>query len=192
MQRLTQLTMQFSFHDWSIVQAFGEMLLNGFSLIFITEAFLLILESLWQVQPLLPAAFRKVLSLLRFYFHCICFLWGQFLRNTIFHFIVMRTIPRFICPWNLIREVWTICWLVLLTWRHGCPLNFLHLNENKTEIIVFESSDAFSSSCLDFGLLSPFVKPLVKNLGVFFLIALLNLTNRLVLWSKPVFSISPS
>ncbi len=47
-------------------------------------------------------------------------------------------------------------------------VNFLHLNENKTEIIVFESSDAFSSSCLDFGLLSPFVKPLVKNLGVFF------------------------
>ncbi len=70
-------------------------------------------------------------------------------------------------------------------------VNFLHLNENKTEIIVFESSDAFSSSCLDFGLLSPFVKPLVKNLGVF-LIALLNLTNRLVLWSKPVFSILES
>lgn len=45
---------------------------------------------------------------------------------------------------------------------------FLHLNENKNEIIIFESSEAFSSSCLDFGPLSPFVKPLVKNLGVFF------------------------
>lgn len=47
-------------------------------------------------------------------------------------------------------------------------IHFLHLNENKTEIIVFESSEAFSFSCLDFGPLSPFVKPLVKNLGVFF------------------------
>lgn len=46
--------------------------------------------------------------------------------------------------------------------------HFLHLNEGKTEIIVFESSDAVSSLCLIFGHLSLFVKPLVKNLDVFF------------------------
>jgi len=45
-------------------------------------------------------------------------------------------------------------------------LNFLHLNEGKGEIIVFESSEAASSCCLNFDPLSPCVKSLVKNLGV--------------------------
>ncbi len=47
-------------------------------------------------------------------------------------------------------------------------LNFLHLNEGKTEIIVFESSDVASSPDLNLGYLSSCVKPVVKNLGVYF------------------------
>ncbi len=47
-------------------------------------------------------------------------------------------------------------------------LNFLHLNEGKTEIIVFESSQVSSSPGLNLGNLSSCVKPVGKNLGVFF------------------------
>ncbi len=47
-------------------------------------------------------------------------------------------------------------------------LNFLHLNEGKTEIIVFESSDVACSSGLNLDHLSSCVKPVVKNLRVYF------------------------
>ncbi len=66
------------------------MFFNGLSLIFLIEASLLILVNLRQVQLLLPVVSHKALSLLRFYCHCICFLWGQFLRNTIFILLLCR------------------------------------------------------------------------------------------------------
>ncbi len=52
--------------------------------------------------------------------------------------------------------------------RPGCPLNFLNLNEGKTEIIVFEPLDVACSPVLNLGHLSSCVKPVVKNLGVYF------------------------
>ncbi len=51
-------------------------------------------------------------------------------------------------------------------------LNFRHINEGKTEIIVFESSDIACSSGINLGHLSSCVKPVVKNLGVYFYSAL--------------------
>ncbi len=52
--------------------------------------------------------------------------------------------------------------------RPGCPLNFLNLNEGKTEIIVFEPLDVACSPVLNLGHVSSCVKPVVKNLGVYF------------------------
>ncbi len=46
--------------------------------------------------------------------------------------------------------------------------NFLHLIEGKTEIRIFESSEVASSPGLNLGHLSSCVKPVVKNLGVYF------------------------
>ncbi len=53
-------------------------------------------------------------------------------------------------------------------------LHFLHLNEGKTEIIVFESSDVACSSGLNLDHSSSCVKPVVKNLRVYFDSALSN------------------
>ncbi len=87
------------------------------------------------MHHLLPA-FCKVLSLLRFYSHCICFLWGQFLRNTIFHFIVMRTIPIFILlPLESDKRGMDTLLACLADVKAWVSLNVLHLNENKTVII---------------------------------------------------------
>ncbi len=44
----------------------------------------------------------------------------------------------------------------------------LHLNESKTEMIVFGPSGASGSSDCDLGDLVFYVKPSVKNLGVIF------------------------
>ncbi len=48
--------------------------------------------------------------------------------------------------------------------RPGCPLNFLNLNEGKTEIIVFEPLDVTCSPVLNLGHLSSCVKPVVSAL----------------------------
>ncbi len=47
-------------------------------------------------------------------------------------------------------------------------LNFFYLNESKTEIIVFGSSEDPNISHVNSGVLSPSVKSGVKNLGIFF------------------------
>ncbi len=44
--------------------------------------------------------------------------------------------------------------------------NFLSLNENKTEVIVFGPSDNSQTTCLDLGSLSVFRSSRVRNLGV--------------------------
>ncbi len=46
--------------------------------------------------------------------------------------------------------------------------NFLALNENKTEIVLFGPSDFYDLDDLDHGDLSSYVSPCVKNLGVLF------------------------
>lgn len=44
--------------------------------------------------------------------------------------------------------------------------NFLNLNEEKTEVMVFGPSGACGVSSIDLGSLRPYVKPVVTNLGV--------------------------
>ncbi len=46
-------------------------------------------------------------------------------------------------------------------------INFLNLNDNKTEIIVFGHNESQKISNFNLGPLSPYVKPCVKNLGVY-------------------------
>lgn len=46
-------------------------------------------------------------------------------------------------------------------------IHFFISRKTKLRIIIFEYSEACSSSCLDFGPMSEFVKLLVKNMGVF-------------------------
>lgn len=44
--------------------------------------------------------------------------------------------------------------------------NFLSLNENKTEVVVFTPSSVHDTTNINLGILTPYVKPYVKNLGV--------------------------
>ena len=53
----------------------------------------------------------------------------------------------------------------LKTWLAA---NFLHLNECKTEMVVFAPSNVSESSWVDVGSLSMYCKSMVKNLGVIF------------------------
>ncbi len=46
--------------------------------------------------------------------------------------------------------------------------NFLALNENKTEVVLFDTSYFYDLGDLDLGDLSSYVSPCVKNLGVLF------------------------
>ena len=45
-------------------------------------------------------------------------------------------------------------------------LIFFCLNESKTEVVVFTSSSIHNTTNVDLGVLAPYVKPYVKNLGV--------------------------
>ncbi len=54
----------------------------------------------------------------------------------------------------------------LLDVKAWMSLNFLSLNESKTEIVAFTPSDAHGIPNLNLGVLAPYVKPYVKNLGV--------------------------
>ncbi len=55
------------------------------------------------------------------------------------------------------------CLLDVKAWM---SLNFLSLNESKTEIVVFTPSDTHCMPTVNLGVLAPYVKPYVKNLGV--------------------------
>ena len=52
--------------------------------------------------------------------------------------------------------------------RSWMSLNFLHLNESKTEVIVFGPSVGKANPNTDYDYLNSYIKPTVKNLGVLF------------------------
>lgn len=62
-------------------------------------------------------------------------------------------------------EHFLACLKKLITWL---AVNFLHLNESKTKIIVFAPSNASGSTNIDLGSLSIYGKSMVRNLGVIF------------------------
>uniref|UniRef100_A0A4W5Q8G8 Reverse transcriptase domain-containing protein n=1 Tax=Hucho hucho TaxID=62062 RepID=A0A4W5Q8G8_9TELE len=55
------------------------------------------------------------------------------------------------------------CFYDIKAWM---ALNFLHFNESKTEVMIFRPSSSTGASQLDLGPLTPYVKPMVTNLGV--------------------------
>lgn len=55
------------------------------------------------------------------------------------------------------------CFYDIKAWM---ALNVLHFNESKTEIMIFRPSSSTSTSKLDLGPLTPYVKSMAVNLGV--------------------------
>nr|XP_054602450.1 uncharacterized protein LOC129164886 [Nothobranchius furzeri] len=110
---------------------------------------------------------RRDQSLVLFCLPFICYLWGQSFVNMAYHSISMLTIARFTlhCVRRKVCSIQSFvsCINEVKSWLMA---NVLHLNEGKTELIVFHPNSRNVDRYVDLGPLSPYSKPVVTSLGV--------------------------
>ncbi len=111
---------------------------------------------------------RRVLFSHPFFFLCIYFLLGSIFRKHGVSFHCYADDTQIYLPLKRNKhaalESLFACLDEVKTWF---SLNFLFLNESKTEVIVFGPSENAGSRSIDLDYLAPFTSSCIKNLGVF-------------------------